>query len=186
MNESPELPEPPRVGRSVAAKVTSPVENRSGAGAAGTPAEKWDELDPGFVGRTYRSSVVIVGFTCLYLAARGIGWAVLPVFCGAALSVGVFWLNEAGFRLLFAPHGGAVAGKDGETKKFARANRLRQISWVALVKYLLVGALVAVAVRFWDVARIAAFAGGFCLVHAGIVLRVISRLLLARMNDTSK
>lgn len=148
-------------------------------------AEKWDELDPGFVRRTYRSSAVIVGFTSLTLAARGMGWAVMPLICGAALSLGLYWLNDIGFGLLFSPHGEDVAGKGAEAKKFAQAGRLQKIGWIALGKYLLVGGIVALLIRFWNMPQIAAFAGGFCLIHLGIVLRVISRLLLARMNAVS-
>lgn len=144
-------------------------------------AEKWEELDDGFVHRTYRSSAVIVGFTCLYLAARGWMAYVLPVFCGAALSLGIYWLNDFGFGLLFAPN-----EKDSVADKRARSKRLRKVFWVALVKYLGVAAIAALVVRYWDITRIAAFAGGFCLIPFGIVLRVISRLLLARMNKSSK
>lgn len=146
----------------------------------------WQELDDGFLRRTYRSSCILVGFIILYIWAHGFTWAVLPMFLGAAISLGLLYINEVGFGSLIAPFASDAEGASAKEKKWLLSRRLGKLSWIVLVKYVLVAVVVWLLMRQWTLPQVAAFAGGFCLVHINIVLRVISRLLIARMNESSK
>lgn len=153
---------------------------------AGQQETNWRELDDGFLRRTYRSSAIMVAFVILYVWAYGYGWAVLPLFLGAAVNLGLLYINEVGFGSLIAPFANDAEGASAKQKKWLMSRRLGKLSWIVLVKYVLVAVVVWFLARQWTLPQIAAFAGGFCLIHINIVLRVISRLLIARMNESSK
>lgn len=141
-------------------------------------------IDEGFLGRTYRSTALLTAVVALYLWRYGQAWAIFPVALGAAVGLGMFYLSEVAVRRIFrgpAPGEAAPSTEPGQ-KKFRAHLAGRALFALALIKYVLAGLLLWFLVRHWDMMRLAAFVGGFCLVHIGIVLRAFSRLLIAGLN----
>ncbi|HVK06457.1 MAG TPA: hypothetical protein VM490_23500 [Armatimonadaceae bacterium] len=134
-------------------------------------------LDEGFLGRTYRSTLVLALFGAFYLWAYGLTWALLPAAAGVALALSMLWVNDVGLR-----RGLRAAGKNSGSGLSVRA-----ITGVALIKYALVAPLLWLIVRYWDLRALGAFACGVSLVPTNIALRVVSRCLTASGgNGTSR
>jgi hypothetical protein len=131
------------------------------------------EIDVGFIGRVYRTSVIVYAIVSVYVLAHlGVpGWLGLTAGVGLAL-LSLRTIEWCAKRFL--------APQD--------ASRRRSFPWwgVAIGKYLVFAVIVAGIVRAAQVQylNLFAFLGGFALVHAVIVLKAIgASLTMASTSD---
>ena len=137
-------------------------------------------MDSGFIRRTYRSVAVMAAFVLLLLWSYQSIWAILPVSLGVGLALLLLWASKRVIPQVFKAGGAdSLLTNDGEKKKNDLNRRLRKILPIVLVKYLSVGVTAFLLVRFWGQREILAFCGGFVLVQANMVMRVISRMITA-------
>lgn len=136
--------------------------------------------DEGFVQRTYRSAAFVTTFVLFTLAAYAQFWALGPVLAGAALGLGLLYTMDWFVRRTFT-----VERMEATKKKGRGAGPGRALLALALVKYPLVGLALWLTVRFWDLHRVMAFAGGFALIQTVIGLRGVGRYVVDRMNESA-
>jgi hypothetical protein len=114
-----------------------------------------------------------VGYLALLTVALlyqwGLHWAIVPTLAGVGLAV-VLLLGWSGFvRSLAAARGSAGSA-------MTMRARLRFLGF-ALIKYPLVGVLIWWLTRIWTANQLAAFVGGFLLLHVVLVARAVGSLL---------
>lgn len=98
-----------------------------------------------------------------------LGWAITPILAGVGLSV-VLLLGWSGFVR-------SLAGVSGPSRGAMSMKARWRFLGFALVKYPLVAALIWWLTRIWSTGQLAAFVGGFLLLHVVLVTRAVGRLL---------
>lgn len=141
-------------------------------------------MDIGFVRRTYRSALFVAGFLLFLLASFGQFWALLPVFAGSLLGIGLLYGMEWFVRRTFTADRAAKVrpyAKDAK-KNLKTSGAGRALFAFALVKYPLVAVLLWVLTRTGTTRDVLAFTGGFILIQFVIALRGIGCYLTKRSS----
>ena len=144
-------------------------------------------IDSAFIKRTYRSVLLMTAFVLLLLWAYRLNWAFLPLVTGIGLALVLLWTSERVIPQIFKA--GYLSPKifaDANIKNTEIQRRLHRLIPIVLVKYLSVGVIAFVLVRFWSQREILVFCGGFVLVQVNVVMRVISRILTVRPMKAGK
>jgi hypothetical protein len=136
-------------------------------------------LDTGFLRRVYRTSGVVGAILSIYVW----GYAGFPGWLGFAAGAGLSLLSlrilEWTVCALWSPE---------KTRAAKESNQASGLRWLfmgmGLAKYLLLGLLIAGIVQAAEARALSlpAFVGGFAMVHAVIVLKVIGRTLFGDRN----
>jgi integral membrane sensor domain MASE1 len=130
--------------------------------------------------QTLRATAIVSLLAAFVLYSKQMGWAVMPMLLGSAM--GMLLLIAWGVfipRFLGPTEGSVEESVKGNEKKIENLRLKRLLFLFALIKYPLVGVLLFFVARRMTILEVAAFVGGYLILHLVILLRALGKHLTA-------